>query len=238
MQLENLFVQGATTAGDVSCSRSRVHRYAVARTMKDLQHLSPIQAAVPAAPHRLVKRCVAQPTLAQTEIAINVGALQSRVLASACSSRISKRASAFQHVRLVTTGVEAMLFPKFPAFQERPVGYVSQRHISRVPLSCHAFNTRSAQGIRKLQLQSPCFLDALTIRLPRPCTAVWPRRAFDSRSFRSLQESAPALKVLRAKLGHGQLRCTDAGRTTVLACAMFLTCVFLRRDGQTAEAPA
>ena len=56
MQLGDLFVQGATTACDVSCSRSRVHRYAVAITMKDLQHVSPIQAALPAAPHRLVKK--------------------------------------------------------------------------------------------------------------------------------------------------------------------------------------
>ena len=41
------------------------------------------------------------------------------------------------------------------------------------------------------------------------------RRGFDSRSGRSLQESAPALKVFQAKLGHGPLlRCTDAGRAT------------------------
>ena len=79
---------------------------------------------------------------------------------------------------------------------------------------CHTFNTRSAQGILGLQLQGPSFLYVLTIRLPRLCTAVWPRRGFDLRRSRSLQESALALKVLRAKLGNGQLHCTDAGRAT------------------------
>ena len=95
MQLGHLFVQGAPTACDISCSRCRVHRYAVAITMKDLKHLSLIQGALPTAPHRLVERCVAQPTLAQTEVAIPLGAPQSRVPASACVARISKRAAAF-----------------------------------------------------------------------------------------------------------------------------------------------
>ena len=40
---------------------------------------------------------------------------------------------------------------------------------------------------------------------------VWPRRGFDSSRGRSLQGSAPALKVCRAKLGHGQLHFADAG---------------------------
>ena len=79
---------------------------------------------------------------------------------------------------------------------------------------CHAFNTRSAQGILRLQLQGPSSFYVLTIRLPRLCTAVWPRRGFDWRRSRSLQESAPALKVLQAKLGHGQIHCTDADRAT------------------------
>ena len=35
------------------------------------------------------------------------------------------------------------------------------------------------------------------------------------RSGRSLQETAPAPKVLGAKLGHGQLHCTDAGLRNV-----------------------
>ena len=35
------------------------------------------------------------------------------------------------------------------------------------------------------------------------------------RSGRSLQETAPALKVLGAKLGQGQLHCTDAGLRNV-----------------------
>ena len=79
MQLGDLFVQGATTACDVSCSRSRVRRYAVAIITKDLKHLSLIKAAVPTAPPRRVKRCVAQLALAQTEIAIPLGAPPSRV---------------------------------------------------------------------------------------------------------------------------------------------------------------
>ena len=37
------------------------------------------------------------------------------------------------------------------------------------------------------------------------------------KSGSSLQESAPGLKVLGAKLGHGQLHCTDAGRATARA---------------------
>ena len=203
MQLVHLLAQGAPTACDISCSRSRVHRYALAITMKVLKHLSLIQAAVPTAPHRLVKRCVAQPTLAQTEIAIPLRAPQSRVPASACASRISKRAAAFPACSPRDSRVEALLFQKLPAFQERPTGYVFQRHISRALLSCHALNTRSAQDILRLQLQSPSFLDVLTIRLPRLCTAVRTRRGSDSRSRRPLQESAPALKLLRAKLGHG-----------------------------------
>ena len=47
---------------------------------------------------------------------------------------------------------------------------------------------------------------------------LWSPSAFGTRaelrSGTSLQESAPALKVLGAKLGHGQLHCTDAGRQT------------------------
>ena len=37
----------------------------------------------------------------------------------------------------------------------------------------HAFNARSARGILRLELQSPSFLDVLTIRRPRLCTVVW-----------------------------------------------------------------
>ena len=46
--------------------------------------------------------------------------------------------------------------------------------------------------------------DVLTARLPRLCTAVWPRMGFYPRRGRSLQESAPVLKVCQAKLGHSQ----------------------------------
>ena len=38
----------------------------------------------------------------------------------------------------------------------------------------HVLNARSAQRILRFQLQSPSFLDVLTIRLPRLCTPVWP----------------------------------------------------------------
>ena len=110
----------------------------------------------------------------------------------------------------------------------------------RMPLE---HERKSAQGILRLQLQCPSFLYVLTIRLPRLCTAVWPRRGFDSRSGRSLQETRaesasskawPWPTTLYGCWPRNRVSCApllSRKSHEMLACAMFPTCVVLRRDG-------